>query len=157
MLTVEHTELHKALGFHRNRLLVCLGADLTLLAPRDESDPFALYRGFVQGISVQWAPATDRATISLLAAARLLYGDLGSAYLLLDHFPQRPIRADRDAGLCLLSPLFALASVLPLPEALRDTSAWLAGSPQQSALRSWLDQHSARLHWNQPSGVYEFR
>jgi len=155
------TEILKPLGFHRNRLLSCLGADLphtsSFFQPDPDVDPFTAYRNFVEGLSAQWAAASDRATVTLLAAARLLYGELSAASTIVDHFPQRPIRTDRDAGICLLSPHYALAATLPLPEALRDTSAWLAGSPQQTALRSWIEEYAANLRWNQPAGVYELR
>lgn len=157
MLTVSQSPIHKTLGFHRSRLLACLGVDLSESPVFHESDPFTLYRDFVEDLTLRWTAATDRATISLLAAARVLYGDLGAALIVIDHFPQRPIRTDRDAGICLLSPFYALATALPLPEALRDTSAWLAGSPQQTVLRSWIEEHAGRLRWNEPSGFYEFR
>jgi len=159
--SIDRTEILKPLGFHRNRLLSCLGADLPyalfFFQSDPEADPFTAYRTFVEELSAQWAAASDRATLTILAAARLLYGDLSAAGIIVDHFPQRPIRTDRDAGICLLSPHYALAATLPLPEALRDISAWLAASPQQTALRSWIEEHATNLHWNQPAGIYEFR
>ena len=159
MFTMDRAELLKPLGFQRNRLLSCLGADLphapSYFQPDPEADPFASYRRYVEGLSAQWAAASDRATLSLLAAARLLYGDLTAARLIVDHLPPHTIRTDHGAGICLLAPLYALHSALPLPESLRDTSRWLAGSAQQAALRSWIEEHGPKLHWNEVEGVYE--
>lgn len=161
MFTMDRAEILKPLGFQRNRLLTCLGADLphspSYAEPDASADPFAYYRHFVRDLNTQWAAATDRATVVILAAARLLDGEIGAARVVAVHFPEHPIRTDHGAGICLVAPFYALASALPLPEALRDTSAWLAGSPQQTALLAWLDERATSLRWNESAGVYEFR
>jgi hypothetical protein len=158
MQSVDCTEIFQPLGFQRNRILCCLGADLldapAFRHPSAETDPFAAYRRFVQSLSAQWAAATDRTTVSLLAAARLLYGDLSSALLIVHHLPTQPIRADRTAGICLRAPLYALETALPFPLRLRDSSTWLAGTSQQAGLYAWITESAPLLQWNEREGVY---
>jgi hypothetical protein len=92
--------------------------------------------------------------ISLLAAGRLLTGDVAAADVIVDRLPAEAYRLDHGAGICWVTPQYALSAALPLPENLKDTSGWLAGSDMQAALRTWLAGHRDRLRWFEVEGLY---
>ena len=146
------------LGLQRLRALDCLGGNMPR-APgyfelADGDDIFAAFRAHVERLSRDWASASDPATVTLLATARLLAGDLAAAAVILDHLPPQPIKLDHGAGKCLVLPFHALAAVLPWPKDLADTQRWLAGSAEQTALRAWLAEHRDTLRWLEADGVY---
>ena len=117
-------------------------------------DVFEAFNQHVAHMVEEWASDTDPNAISLLAAARVLTGDLSAATLVIDHFPEAPAKLDHGAGVCLVAPLLALHAALPLPADLTDTRRWLARSPEQAALRAWIAEHRHSLHWDERAGVY---
>lgn len=146
------------LGSQRLRALECLGGSSPqapgYFAPAADVDIFDAFRRHVAQLSQQWAAETDPMTVSLLAAGRLLCGDLAAADIILDHLPAQAIKRDHGAGSCLVLPVHALATALPLPPTLADTRRWLAGSAEQAAVRAWLHEHRDALHWVEADGVY---
>jgi hypothetical protein len=92
----------------------------------------------------------------LLAAGRFLTGDLAAANMVLDHLPAHAIEVDHGAGICLVMPLYALSTALPLPANLKETKRWVQDSPEQAALRTWLAENRERLQWNESDGRYHF-
>jgi hypothetical protein len=119
-------------------------------------DVFSAFRGYAQRLSREWASATDPLTASLLAAARLLTGDLSAAGMILEHLPGTATKLDHGAGFCLVAPLHALSAALPLPRDLTDVTRWLADSPEERAIRAWLSEHGDDLRWVEADGVYRF-
>lgn len=117
-------------------------------------DVFASFRSYVDGLSHALAHETDRTTLSLLAAARLLTGDWSAARVIADNLPTEIIKRDHGAGICLVVPFQALAAALPLPPPLQDLRRWLAGSPEGLALQDWLAKHGEHLQWIEATGVY---
>jgi hypothetical protein len=146
------------LGVQRLRLLDCLGGNDPRLpgyfAGPVEQEVVSAFRDYVGQLSSQWAAESDPLTVSLLAAARLLTGDLSAADVILDHLPARPAKLDHGAGYCLVAPLVALSTALPLPRELADTSRWVAGAPERAALRAWLADHRQAIHWVEAEAVY---
>lgn len=146
------------LGLQRLRVLACLGGDMPgapgYFAPAPGADVFAAFREHVAALSRRWAAGDDPSVAALLAAARLLCGDLTAAETILDHLPAAPIERDHGAGFCLVLPFHALATALPLPRVLAETRRWLAGSAEQAALRAWLAAHCDRLRWVEAEAVY---
>jgi len=149
------------LGIQRLRLLDCLGGNTPrapgYFAPPADADIFAAFRDYAAQMSQQWGSRSDPLTVSLLAAARLLAGDVGAAEPIIERFPARPVVLDHGAGICTVMPLYALHSALPLPPELAQTRLWLAGSSEQAALRAWLAEHRAKLRWSEAEGVYEVK
>jgi hypothetical protein len=155
---MDRTSQLQPLGVQRLRTLDCLGGNTKLapgyFAPAEGVDIFAAFREHVGALSRQWANVSDPASVALLAAARLLTGEIAAADAIIDHLPAAPIKLDHGAGVCRIVPYQALAAVLPLPRALADTRLWLAGSREQTALRAWLDAHREALRWHETDGVY---
>jgi hypothetical protein len=155
---MDRTTWLSPLGTQRLRLLECLGGNNPrapgYFIPEGDADVLGAFRHYVQRLSGQWAAETDDLTVSLLAAARLLTGDLSAAGVIVDHLPAKPTKLDHGAGICLVMPLHALSTALPLPRELVDTSRWLAGSPEQAALAAWLAEHREDLRWAEAEGVY---
>ena len=146
------------LGSQRLRLLDCLGGN-TRFAPAYFSPPPGVdvveaFDSYVAELSVRWARETDPLAMSLLAAARLLTGDASAARVIVNRLPPTYPKLDHGAGFCLIVPQQAITATLPLPPELADTRRWLADSPEQSALRSWLDQHEQQLLWDRSAVVY---
>lgn len=157
---MDRTALLAPLGRQRLRLLDCLGGNSPrapgYFAPDADADVLAAFRRYVARMSELGRAEIDPHAVSLLAAARLLAGDLSAAGVILDHLPARAIELDHGAGFCLVVPLHALSTALPLPEDLTDTRRWLAGSAEQAALRAWLSlhQHGDDLRWVEAAGEY---
>lgn len=124
--------------------------------PLDQPGPrhLAAYRAYIQSLAQLTPPATQPITQLLLAAGRLLLGELGQAGQIIDSFPSEPYRLDHGAGYCNTAHLAALRAALPLPGNLQQPAQWTAGSPEQSAIRAWLATHHARLRWLEPQGAY---
>jgi hypothetical protein len=139
-------------------LLECLGGNDPrtpgYFARAGDDDVLSAFRRHVEKLSEQWAAETDPHAASLLAAARLLTGDLSAASVILDHLPAQAVKLDHGAGICLVVPLLALGTALPLPRALADTRRWVAGSSEQAALRTWLAEHRGDLQWVETDGAY---
>jgi hypothetical protein len=108
----------------------------------------------VARLSQQCADASDPITISLIAAARFLCGDIAAADVILDHLPVEAFKPDHGAGICLVAPLYALSATLPLPAQLKDMNRWLAGSAEQAALRAWPAEHRGKLRWVEAKAIY---
>jgi hypothetical protein len=157
---MDRTTWLSPLGFQRLRLLECLGGN-NPRAPghfvlEGDVDVFGAFRRYLHRLSQEWRAESDSLTVSLLAAARLLTGDLSSAGMILDHLPVKATKLDHGAGFCLVTPLHALSAALPLPRELADTTRWLAGSPEQGAIRAWVGEHGEDLRWVEADGVYRF-
>jgi hypothetical protein len=150
---------HEVLGYQRIRLLSCLGGSRsrTPFEPGPDEDVMMAFREWTARIVREHAgtagPSPD-VTLALLGAARLLSGDLSGADTILENLPEQPYLLDHGAGYCLVQPLHALSTALPLPPHLKAVGRWLAGSADQAALRVWLAQHRGELAWDEPRGVY---
>lgn len=148
------------LGLQRFRLIECLGGNNARLpgwfdfAPGE--DMFAAYRTYVARLASEWAHDDDDLVVRLVAAARLLAGERDAARVLVDRLPRVPIVLDHGAGFCPVAPFHALSTALPLPPPLADSKRWLAGTPEQAALRTWLDEHLDKLEWHDVDAVYRF-
>jgi len=147
-----------SLGYPRLRLFRCLGGDRPRLPQYLElapgEDALLAFQRFVEDMIQRCRADEDRVTRALIGAARLLVGELAGADEILDHLPAARIELDHGAGYCLIVPMQALQTALPLPPDLRN--AWLvAGSDEQAALRRWLGRHRSRLVWERTSGQYE--
>ena len=146
------------LGLQRLRLLECLGGNSRhapgFFAPAIEVDIRAAFAAHIRQLSDRWGDDTDRLLIALLAAARVLSGDVAAAYQVLDRFPAATVITDHGAGMCLTAPFHALSHALPLPDTLRDIGSWLDGSASQAALRAWISEHRDRLRWLDVEGCY---
>jgi hypothetical protein len=157
-MTLDRTALLEQLGFQRLRILSCLGGDLPHSKAYFDPDPavniFTSFRLYTERLSREWSQETDRSTVALLAAGRLLAGEISAADLILENLPAHRVRLDQGAGICMLAPFQALSAALPLPSVLRDSSQWLAGSDQQALLRGWLSEHRSQLRWEEFQGVY---
>jgi hypothetical protein len=121
--------------------------------PPEDMSIFDAFRMFIAERS---RPLTEDTPlgISLVAAGRLLIGELAAAGLIIDHLPDEPFVLDHGAGWCCLVPVQVMKNALPLPPELRDTSRWLQGSIEQAALRAWLADHRDRLRWIESEAVY---
>lgn len=155
---MDRTALLSPLGLQRLRVLDCLGGNSPhapgYFTPPADGDIFNAFSCYVAQVSPQWATASDSSTISLLAAARFLTGDLVAAHVIIDQLPANAFKLDHGAGFCLVAPLHALSDALPLPADLKDTRRWVAGSVEQAALRAWLSEHRDKLRWVEADGVY---
>ncbi len=147
------------LGGQRLRVLDCLGGNNRwapgYFEPDTDADVFSAFRTYVARLSETWAAESEPSALSLLAAARLLTGELAAAHTIVDTLPAAPVALDHGAGVCAAVPVRALSTVLPVPPALADSRRWLAGSPAQAALRAWLSEHAAQLQWREAAGIYE--
>jgi hypothetical protein len=146
------------LGYQRVRIFTCLGGDMEgspgYFVPTEEVDIYEAFRMFVTRERGRWGNTTDPLTISLLAAARLLIGEVAAADLIVDRLPAEPLST--SVGKCLRAPHHALAVTVPLPQHLKDTQRWAQGTPEQAGLRAWLAEHRERLRWFEQDGVYRF-
>jgi len=149
------------LGRERLRILDCL-AGLQFrrshrFNPPEGSDFFTAYREYMAGLLWLWAEVKDPLWISVAAAGRLLCGDISAADIILDHLSPQPFMP-RGVGYCRASAVWAMAHVLPIPRSLKEGNffeqRWLAGSPVQAELRTWLDAHRDKLRWDEKRGLY---
>jgi hypothetical protein len=145
----------QSLGRHRVQVVECLGGN-SRLVPGTYFDPpadvgiFDAYRAYVAQRSIN----PDPLNIPLLAAARMLTGDLTAADVILDLLPAKAYQLDHGAGMCWVKPQNALNAALPLPSELGHIDRWLAGSAEQAALRTWLAGHRDKLSWVESPGFY---
>src|SRR5688572_16238420 len=90
----------------RLRLLDCLGGNDPrapgYFAPDADVDVLSAFRQYVERLSKAWAAEQDPVSVSLLAAARLMTGDLSAADVILEHLPARPTKLDHGAGICVV-------------------------------------------------------
>lgn len=145
------------LGYQRLRLLYCLSGPRQAVRfdPTPDADIFAAFRDYVDRLSHAWAGFQEPIAISILAAAKLLCGDLAAADAVLDQLPAEPHKLPHYGQFyVMLLPQRIFAAVFPLPADLRDPHYWLQGSPEQAVLRSWLASNRARLVWSEADAVY---
>lgn len=93
--------------------------------PDSDMDIFEAFHHYVASMSQKWAAETDRITISLLAAAPVLTGDLASAQVIIDQLPVNTNKLGHEAGYCIVMPQNVLKTSLPLPAELTDINRWL--------------------------------
>lgn len=160
MTAMDRTARLAPLGRQRLRILDCLGGNNRwapgYFEPDADTDIRIEFGRYVARMCAEWAGDADRMVHSLLAAARVLTGDLAAALVIVDGLPRAPIALDHGAGICVTAPMHALSAAVPLPSWLAETSRWLAGSPEQDALRAWLTEHSGHLRWVDADGVYSW-
>jgi hypothetical protein len=149
------------LGYPRLRLLGCLGGDTpsapSYFAPAPETDIFEAFCAYVTNMSEMWVNESDPLGVSLLAAARLLTGDLDAAGIIVDHLPEKVFKLDHGGGYCAVVPQSVLCTSMPLPAVLTDIDRWLADSEVQAALRKWLKVNRESLSWCEKIGVYQLQ
>lgn len=129
-----------ALGEARAMVVDCLGGNGRFTPVRfvvgSDDDHVAAFRTFVTGLLALPGGEAAPGMGALLAAGRLLLGEIGAAGRIVDRFPMEPFRVDHGAGYCNGAHLTALRWAVPLPEALRDVGRWVVGSPEQAGIRS---------------------
>jgi len=155
---MNRTEQMAVLGPLRSRILDCLGGNSRWAPgywdPRPDADTLASFRTYVQGLGDRWGSLTDPTSVSLLAAARLLIGDITAAHDIIERLPDKPVKLDHGAGQCLVAAAQVLRASLPLPADLTDSTRWLEGSEEQARLKAWLAIHERALRWVEEQGVY---
>jgi hypothetical protein len=156
---MDRTDFLAPLGFQRLRLLDCLGGNSPsapgYFSPDANCDVFAAFSTYITDLSSRWGSESDPLTITLLAAGRLLTGEIAAAKVIIDSLPARAFKSDHGAGYCVTAAVNSLNAALPLPADLKDTTRWLAGSPEQERLRSWFSEQKSKLRWSQAEGVYD--
>ena len=146
-----------SLGRQRLRIFECLGTSRfspAYFEPDADADIFEAFHAFVARTSQLLAGDTCPISVSLLAAGRVLTGDLAAADVVLDHLPPDDFKLDHGAGVCSLAPLYALCAALPLPTDMKRTDRWRADAHEPTALRAWLASHRDKLRWVEAPGVY---
>ncbi|HET9960038.1 MAG TPA: hypothetical protein VFQ61_36350 [Polyangiaceae bacterium] len=155
---MERLQSLASLGPQRLRVIDCLGGNSPWAPgywePPAQGDVFAVYRGYVERMTASFGADLNPVTIRLLAAARLLMGEVAAARVLIEHLPERRIQLDHGAGRCLILPLYVLQTAIPWPSEVGEARSWLAGSAEQRALSSWLDDNAARLVWIEAEGRF---
>ena len=147
------------LGPFRQQVISCLYGNALSKPPYrfsvgESETMFEAFRRFVVQRETTARPDLDQVGHSILAAGRLLTGDLAGADRIIDLLPARPHVTDHGAGKCLLMPARVLKSVLPFPDDVGHSDTWIAGSPEQATLRRWLAQNQAQLCWAELEGRY---
>lgn len=146
------------LGMRRNLLLDCLGGHTPqapgFLDPPPGVDILAAFRDHVEELSRQAVFQADPVTALLLAACRLLTGELAAADFILGHLPAEALELRFGQRYCPLMPFRTLTAVLPLPPEFADTDRWLGRLSKQEALKSWLSNNRAALRWSEPESTY---
>ncbi len=148
----------QTLGLRRSLLLDCLGAN-TPQAPGylevpPGADVLAVYQDYVAELSRTAAYQADPTTMLLVAAARLLTGEISWATTVLERLPTAPPAQRFGQRYCPLMPYRTLLAVLPLPKELTNLDRWIAGSPEQAALLAWLARHGGQLQWRPAEARY---
>lgn len=146
------------LGLRRNLLLDCLGGHTPqapgYMEPAEDEDIFAAFARHIEELARNDAFASDGMTALLLAAGRLLTGDVSAADLILDHLPSVETEMRFGQRYCPLMPFRTLSAALPLPADLKDVDRWVTGLAEQNELRAWLVGHREQLAWVEAEGVY---
>ncbi len=154
----KRAELLGLLGPLRGQVLWCLGGNWEghpgFFRLNDAPDVVLAYERHLDALGELWRDTTDDITKLLLSAGRLLCGFPAEAEVLIAHVSDAEGMNPHAKGRCILMPFRVCAAALPLPEALRDTRRWIAGSAEQAALWSWLAEHRDRLIWDRAEGVY---
>jgi hypothetical protein len=149
-----------AIGPLREPVLFCLGADREGSVGYFKVDPkfdiIQQYEDHIFRLSAFWTNTDGHWAQLALSAGRLLCGRVTEADSLIGAVSDAKGMDPHAKGRCILMPFRVCAAALPLPEALRDTRRWIAGSAEQAALRSWLAEHRDRLIWDRAAGVYRF-
>jgi hypothetical protein len=146
------------LGLLRLRILSCLGGDTHVMpqyfaTPGPDEDLFAAYRAFVRDMVERVRGEED--AYSLVAAARLVTGDLSAADDILNTLRAERFEPEHNTGFCVVIASTALGQVLPLPQEIaKPQPNYVAGSAEEAALRTWLAAHRDRLTWNEVEGLY---
>lgn len=139
------------LGVNRQRVVACLFGDMAsyghMFDPEGQTSVLEAFREFVLDRQTRWSSSTELFHHAIVAAGRLLTGDLSGADRIIELLPERAHVTEHGAGKCLLLPSRVLKSVLPLPSDLGNPDSWIAGSHEQAVLRTWLEQQRGRLHW----------
>lgn len=147
------------LGYQRLRPLECLGGNIpnmpSYFNPAQGADIFEAFRHYVTRMSDTWVNEADPISISLLAAARLLTGNLDAAVFIIDHLPGKAFKLDHGVGYCIVMPQTAIKTSLPLPTELTEIGHWIANSKDQAALKKWLKTNREKLSWCEKAGVYQ--
>ncbi len=146
------------LGPFRQQVIACLRGDIgsrtRRFSPTDGDGLFDAFTRFVLAAEASAPASLDGVGKSILAAGRLLSGDLSGADRIIDLMPERPHVTEHGAGKCLLMPARVLRNILPLPNDVGNPDRWTAGSPDQAALREWLAEHRHQLRWMEIEGEY---
>jgi hypothetical protein len=158
---MDRENLLAPLGRERLRILDCFGGNEPR-APgyfdlQPDEDIFTAFREYAERMSRNWINETDPTTVPLLAAARLLSGELNAADIIIANLPAEMPSIDHGAGFCITAPQHSLSTALPIPPKLSDIRLWTAGSTMQSSLQVWLDSNRKNLQWNNLEGVYQYR
>jgi hypothetical protein len=139
-------------------VLDCLGGNIRssryYFEPAASADIFDAFSAYVEHGSRECPADPYWLSITLLAAGRLLTGDLAAGDVILDHLPAKTIELDHGAGICLVTPFYALSAALPWPAELKYSGRWIAESDTQATLRAWLTGHRDRLRWFEVEGLY---
>ena len=124
--------------------------------PPPDEDIFVAYRIYIAQVTDSLGDyVDDPGWRPLIAALRLLAGDIDAADAIIDALPVEPIVLDHGAGHCLVAPYDALASALPLPEDLKKhPRVWTRGSIAERRLRDWLAGCRERLVWDDATAAY---
>ena len=146
------------LGPFRQQVVACLRGDMgsptRRFSPHDGDGLFDAFRRFVLAAEASASASLDPIGWSILAAGRLLSGDLSGADRIIDLLPEKPHATDHGAGKCLLMPARVIRGALPVPDDVGDPDRWTAGSPEQAMLGEWLAEYRHRLRWIEAEGEY---
>ncbi len=142
----------ECLGPYRCQVLACTGSDNPRFPEYFDPPPGAdLFAAFDAHIVRLWEerwkpdlPGPHLNGLAVIAAGLLLGGRLEMLDFILEHLPDRLIRN----GYCNLIARRTVVAVLPLPEELREFTRWIEGTPEAEAIRNWVAQHRASLHWD---------
>lgn len=145
------------LGLDRWRVVVCTWTHSPssphYFDPPEGADLDEAFREHLERLWALLLPGTSGPQwcgMAVVAAGLLSYGRLEMAGYVLDWLPDRFIRN----GICHHIARRIAAAVLPLPEGLRDWEAWIEGTPEAEAVRSWFADHRDSLRWEPSSCVF---
>jgi hypothetical protein len=86
---------------------------------------------------------------TIVAAGLVMFGRLDMVAYVLATLPPERLALDHGCGKCNVVAMWALATVLPLPENLRDTTEWFEGSRARPEVRRWFAEHEKDLRWDE--------